>query len=55
MAEIIMLNAKDVQRILKVSQAKAYEIKGVLKKNELDSVLMEELTTIIELMQRKSL
>lgn len=30
-------------------------IKGVLKKNELDSVLMEELTTIIELMQRKSL
>ena len=26
-------------------------IKGVLKKNELDSVLMEELTTIIELMQ----
>lgn len=30
-------------------------IKSVLKKNELDSVLMEELTTIIELMQRKSL
>ena len=30
-------------------------IKSVLKKNELDSVLMEELMTIIELMQRKSL
>lgn len=26
MAEIIMLNAQDVQKILKVSQAKAYEI-----------------------------
>ena len=31
------------------------EIKSVLKKKELDSVLMEELSTIIELMQRKSL
>lgn len=30
-------------------------IKSVLKKKELDSVLMEELATIIELMQRKSL
>lgn len=30
-------------------------IKGMLKKNDLDNVLMEELTTIIELMQRKSL
>lgn len=30
-------------------------IKSVLKKKELDSVLMEELTMIIELMQRKSL
>lgn len=26
MSEIIMLNAQDVQKILKVSQAKAYEI-----------------------------
>ncbi len=26
MAEIIMLNAQDVQKILKVSQVKAYEI-----------------------------
>lgn len=30
-------------------------IKSILKKNELDSVLTEELITIIELMQRKSL
>ncbi len=30
-------------------------IKSILKKNELDSVLTEELMTIIELMQRKSL
>lgn len=30
-------------------------IKGMLKKNDLDNVLMEELMTIIELMQRKSL
>lgn len=30
-------------------------IKSVMKKNDLDSVLMEELRTIIELMQRKSL
>lgn len=30
-------------------------IKGMLKKNDLDNVLMEELTTIIELMKRKSL
>lgn len=30
-------------------------IKSVLKKKELDEVLMEELTTIIELMQNKSL
>lgn len=30
-------------------------IKSVMKKKDLDSVLMEELATIIELMQRKSL
>ena len=30
-------------------------IKSVQKKKELDSVLMEELNTIIELMQNKSL
>ena len=44
-----------IKRIEERLDAIEMNIKSVLKKEELDSVLMEELATIIELMQRKSL
>lgn len=44
-----------IKRIEERLDAIEMNIKSVLKKGELDSVLMEELATIIELMQRKSL
>lgn len=44
-----------IKRIEERLDAIEMNIKSVLKKEELDSVLMEELATIIELTQRKSL
>lgn len=44
-----------IKRIEERLYAIEMNIKSVLKKGALDSVLMEELATIIELMQRKSL
>lgn len=44
-----------IKRIEERLDAIEMNIKSVLKKEELDSVLMEDLATIIELMQRKSL
>lgn len=44
-----------IKRIEERLDAIEMNIKSVLKKGALDSVLMEELATIIELMQRKSL
>ena len=44
-----------IKRIEERLDAIEMNIKSVLKKEELDSVLMEELATVIELMQRKSL